>query len=182
MRDPGEAGGGLAMVAGCRQCLQIGAGAKRAFAGARHEGDAKARIGGIKIERARKLSMTLGMQRIQHFRPIDRDCQDVAIALDPAIPVCVVAHGIAQYVARPPDRSNVAPVVKLHSGLAIHATIAAISGMVRNRPIGILAFIAAICSGVISLKRSVSVMTGAMQFLSLLALRAASFSPEPHSR
>lgn len=65
-------------------------------------------------------------------------------------------------MARPPDKSNVAPVVKLHSGLATHATIAAISSILRKRPIGIFAFPAAMCSAVISLKRSVSVITGAI--------------------
>ena len=42
----------------------------------------------------------------------------------------------SQYVARPPERSNTAPVVKLHSGPAIHATIAAISSICRKRPMG----------------------------------------------
>jgi hypothetical protein len=43
----------------------------------------------------------------------------------------------SQYVARPPDRSNTAPVLNEHSGELSQATIAAISSAVPNRPMGI---------------------------------------------
>ena len=43
----------------------------------------------------------------------------------------------AQYVARPPLRSNTAPVVNEFSFDTSHATIAAISSTVTNRPRGI---------------------------------------------
>ncbi len=43
-----------------------------------------------------------------------------------------------QYVARPPDKSNTAPVEKLQSSDASQATIAATSATFTRRPIGIL--------------------------------------------
>ena len=42
-----------------------------------------------------------------------------------------------QYVARPPLKSNTAPVVNEFSAETIHATIAAASSTARNRPRGI---------------------------------------------
>ncbi len=42
-----------------------------------------------------------------------------------------------QYVARPPERSNTAPVLKAHSSEASQHTIAAASSTSRKRPIGI---------------------------------------------
>ena len=46
-------------------------------------------------------------------------------------------RGGSQYVARPPLRSNTAPVVNEFSSETIHATIAAASSTARNRPRGI---------------------------------------------
>ena len=47
---------------------------------------------------------------------------------------------IPQYVARPPETSNTAPVENEHSELASQHTSAATSSIVPNRPIGILLF------------------------------------------
>ena len=44
-----------------------------------------------------------------------------------------------QYVARPPEMSNTAPVVNAHSGEAQNATRSAISSTLTNRPRGIFA-------------------------------------------
>ena len=55
----------------------------------------------------------------------------------------------AQYVARPPETSNTAPVEKLHSSLASQQTSDVISSMPPNRPMGILDSIQSICCCVI---------------------------------
>jgi hypothetical protein len=47
-------------------------------------------------------------------------------------------HVLAQNVVRPPDVSNVAPVVKLHSSLAMKQIMAALSSTLPSRPMGIL--------------------------------------------
>src|SRR6266571_3058932 len=52
-----------------------------------------------------------------------------------------------QYVARPPDRSNTAPVLNEHSSEQSHAIIAAASPTSRKRAIGILLSMKPMCSG-----------------------------------
>src|SRR5664279_900101 len=54
-----------------------------------------------------------------------------------------------QYVARPPERSNTAPVVNEHSSLASQQTSEVASSIVPNRPTGILDSMNSMCSGVI---------------------------------
>ena len=49
----------------------------------------------------------------------------------------LVTAAIGQYVARPPEMSNTAPVVKEHSAEAQNATSAAISSTSTKRPRGI---------------------------------------------
>ena len=60
-----------------------------------------------------------------------------------------------QYVARPPETSKTAPVVKEHSSLASQQMSAAISSTVPKRPIGIFDSMKSMCSSVIWSKMAV---------------------------
>ena len=82
------------------------------------------------------------------------------------------------------------PVVKLQSGEAIQATSAPTSSTFRKRPIGIFAFMAAICSGVISCTDknveefgivSIPFMAGA-GFISILLLQVAEWRADRYYR
>src|SRR5919108_2197661 len=66
-----------------------------------------------------------------------------------------------QYVARPPERSYTAPVVKVHSSDASQATSVATSAGVPTRPIGILATSMSTVSFVICWSSSVPITAGA---------------------
>ena len=63
---------------------------------------------------------------VQHIRPMP-------VSRMPAL----LVGGIGQYVARPPEMSNTAPVVNEHSFDAQNATSAAISSTSTKRPRGI---------------------------------------------
>jgi hypothetical protein len=69
----------------------------------------------------------------------------------------------AQYVARPPEISNIPSVLNEHSSEASQATSAAISVGCPKRPIGMRDRIYSMCSGVICWKRSVSTAAGVRQ-------------------
>ena len=88
MRDAGKARRRLFVVARRRQRLEIGADAERAVARAGDDGHAQLGISGIVVERLRKLAVARGVHGVQHLGPIQRDRDDVAVALDAAIFVC----------------------------------------------------------------------------------------------
>src|ERR1019366_1083025 len=66
-----------------------------------------------------------------------------------------------QYTARPPDRSNVKPVVKAASGETINATMAATSSNVPQRFIGILSVMYLTCAGGMTSTNGVWITAGA---------------------
>src|SRR5262249_20677249 len=68
-----------------------------------------------------------------------------------------------QYVARPPERSKTAPVLKEHSREHSQATRAAASSFCPKRPIGIRESIYWMCPGAICRKMSVSMTAGVTQ-------------------
>src|SRR5205814_6169716 len=68
-----------------------------------------------------------------------------------------------QYVARPPDKSNTPPVVNEQSSVHSHATSAAASSTLPNRPIGIFDSMYWTCCGVICRRISVSITAGVTQ-------------------
>ena len=68
-----------------------------------------------------------------------------------------------QYVARPPDRSNTAPVENEHSSLASQQTSAAISSTVPKRPIGIFDSMKSMCCCDIWSKIAVRTAAGVTQ-------------------
>src|SRR5437660_1355031 len=70
----------------------------------------------------------------------------------------------AQYVARPPERSNTAPVVNEHSAVHNHATIAAISSVMPKRPMGIFDNMKSMCAFVICSNMPVFTAAGVTQF------------------
>src|SRR5581483_6238207 len=74
---------------------------------------------------------------------------------------CRIAY---QYVARPPERSKMKPVVKLHSGDTIHAAMAATSSSVPQRCMGILAVMYDTVSAGSARTRSVMITAGARPF------------------
>src|SRR5690242_20502200 len=78
-----------------------------------------------------------------------------------------------QYVARPPEQSNTAPVVKEHSSLASQVIRAAISSTVPKRPIGILDSMKSMCSCVIWSKIAVRTAAGVTQFTVILVLASS---------
>ena len=65
-----------------------------------------------------------------------------------------------QYVARPPDKSNTAPVLNEHSCDASQAIIAAASPTSRKRAIGILLSMKSMCCCVIVSKIAVFAAAG----------------------
>src|SRR5271170_4512276 len=67
-----------------------------------------------------------------------------------------------QYVARPPEMSNTAPVLNEHSRLASQQTSAATSSTSPKRSIGILERIYAICAGETCASIGVSIVAGVM--------------------
>ena len=69
-------------------------------------------------------------------------------------------------MARPPDRSNTAPVLNEHSAEASHATIAAASLTSRKRAIGIFDNMNSMCAGVIESKMAVFAAAGVTAFTS----------------
>src|SRR5262249_19249328 len=90
---------------------------------------------------------TLGCERDGRRKRESQDAKQVFHGI-PLLAACVVRAvrhcGAApresqppQYVARPPERSNTAPVLNEHSSLASQATSAAISCGSPKRPIGI---------------------------------------------
>jgi len=68
-----------------------------------------------------------------------------------------------QYVARPPEASNTAPVENEHSSLASQQISAAISSIPPKRPMGILESMKSMCAGVIWSKMAVRTAAGVMQ-------------------
>src|SRR5208337_1645693 len=78
-----------------------------------------------------------------------------------------------QYVARPPEMSNTAPVEKLHSSLASHRTSEATSSISPKRPMGIFDSIQSICCGVIWSKIGVLTAAGVTQ-LTRISVAASS--------
>jgi hypothetical protein len=78
-----------------------------------------------------------------------------------------------QYVARPPEISNTAPVEKLHSSLASHRINEATSSMSPKRPMGIFESIQSICVWVICSNNGVFTAAGVTQ-LTRISLPASS--------
>src|SRR5512137_1715562 len=70
---------------------------------------------------------------------------------------------ISQYVARPPERSNTAPVENEHSSLASQQTIAAISSTPPKRPSGIFDSMKSMCCCEIWSKIAVRTAAGVTQ-------------------
>src|SRR5262245_6572549 len=77
-----------------------------------------------------------------------------------------MGRNVDQYVARPPDKSKVAPVAKVQRSDASHATISATSSTSPKRFIGILLSMYWMCCSVIWLNSSVLTTAGATQFTS----------------
>src|SRR5262249_25237583 len=77
------------------------------------------------------------------------------------------ASGVSQYVARPPEMSNTAPVVNEQSAEAQKAASAAISSTSTNRPRGIFDSMKSMCSWVIWSKIAVLAAAGVMAFTAM---------------
>ena len=75
--------------------------------------------------------------------------------------------GVGQYVARPPEMSNTAPVVKELSADAHQAASAAISSTLTKRARGIFDSMKSMCSCVIWSKIAVFAAAGVMQFTAM---------------
>src|SRR3954470_14851827 len=93
----------------------------------------------------------------------------------PALKTCVPADH--QYVERPPEMSNTAPVENEHSRLATHAISDATSSVVPNRPAGIFESMKSMCDWVICEKIGVRTAAGVTTF-AVTPLLTSSFASD----